>query len=159
MDAAAASQRRTEKLAQRQWVANTFGQAADAWHAFRSGAWNAKSAGQARSYLDKDILPKMQSRPLDNISPKELGLLVGAIENRGVYDIAKKTRKWLKATGECAAYANGLGIIRSELSVSESGLPHCGAASATSACRLGRSETAWYISAALRQGDRRCSLA
>ena len=101
-----ADERRTERLVQRRQVANTFGQAADAWHAFRSGAWNAKTAEQARSYLDKDILPKLRSRPLDNISPKELGSLVAAIEKRGAYDVAKKTRQWLKAIYSFAR-ANG----------------------------------------------------
>jgi len=60
-----ADQRRTEKLAERARVANTFGEAADAWHAFRSKVWDVRTAEQARSYLDKDLLPKLRSRPLD----------------------------------------------------------------------------------------------
>ncbi|WP_293392113.1 site-specific integrase, partial [Nevskia sp.] len=75
----------------------TFGEAADAWHAFRSGAWNAKTAEQARTYLDKDLLPKLRARPLDNISPSELGALIGGIEARGAFDVAKKARQWIKA--------------------------------------------------------------
>lgn len=67
-------------MTQREKPPNTFGDAADAWHAFRSGAWNAKTAEQARTCLDKDILPKLRSRPLDSISPKDLGIPVAAIE-------------------------------------------------------------------------------
>lgn len=92
-----ADRRRTEKLIERERVANTFGEAAEAWHAFRSKAWNARTAEQARIYLDKDILPKLRSRPLDNISPAELGALVSGIEERGSFDVAKKTRQWIKA--------------------------------------------------------------
>lgn len=92
-----ANERRAEKLAMQQLVANTFGQAADAWHAFRSKAWNTKTAEQARAYLDKDILPKLRSRPLDHISPAELGRLVAEIEGRGAFDVAKKARQWIKA--------------------------------------------------------------
>ncbi|MGB0221304.1 MAG: tyrosine-type recombinase/integrase [Sinimarinibacterium flocculans] len=92
-----ADQRRIEKLNERERVANTFGEAADAWHAFRSKAWDTKTSQQARTYLDKDILPKLRSRPLDGITPAELGALVGGIEDRGAFDVAKKTRQWLKA--------------------------------------------------------------
>lgn len=89
--------RRTAKLVERDRIANTFGEAADAWHAFRSKGWNVRTAEQARIYLDKDILPKLRSRPLDSISPAELGALVAAIESRGAFDVAKKTRQWIKA--------------------------------------------------------------
>lgn len=101
-----AEKQRTEKFVQREKVANTFGEAAEAWHVFRSGAWNGKTAEQARTYLDKDILPKLRSRPLDNISPVELAALITAIEKRGAFDIAKKSRQWLKAI-YAYARANG----------------------------------------------------
>src|SRR5262245_35373613 len=71
-----AEQRRAEKLSERERVANTFGQAAEAWHHFRSQAWDEKTAEQARNYLEKDMLPKLRSRPLDAISPAELGALL-----------------------------------------------------------------------------------
>ena len=101
-----ADQRRVEKLTTKQRVANTFGEAADAWHAFRSQTWDDKTSHQARVYLDKDMLPKLRSRPLDNITPAELGALVAGIEERGAFDIAKKTRQWLKAIYSYAR-ANG----------------------------------------------------
>jgi len=101
-----ADQRRTERLSQRERVANTFGRAAEAWHRFRSQAWDAKTAEQARIYLDKDMLPKLRSRPLDAITPAELGALIAAIEGRGAFDVAKKTRQWLKAI-YAYARANG----------------------------------------------------
>jgi integrase len=101
-----ADKRRAEKLAEGGRIANTFGEAAEAWHGFRSKAWDAKTAEQARSYLDKDLLPKLRGRPLDSITPAELGALVAGIEERGAYDVAKKTRQWLKAIYSYAR-ANG----------------------------------------------------
>lgn len=92
-----AERRRAEKLVERAGVANTFGEAAEAWHHFRSQAWDEKTAEQARNYLDKDMLTKLRSRPLDAITPAELGALVAGIERRGAFDVAKKTRQWLKA--------------------------------------------------------------
>ena len=101
-----ADQRRAEKLSERERVANTFGEAAEAWHRFRSQAWNQKTAEQARNYLDKDMLPKLRNRPLDNVLPSELGVMVARIEARGAFDVAKKTRQWLKAIYSYAR-ANG----------------------------------------------------
>jgi integrase len=101
-----ADRRRAEKLVEHERVANTFGEAAEAWHRFRSQAWDEKTAGQARNYLDKDMLPKLRSRPLDAITPAELGALIAGIERRGAFDVAKKTRQWLKAIFSYAR-ANG----------------------------------------------------
>lgn len=101
-----ADTRRLNKLATKKRVANTFGEAADAWHAFRSQAWDAKTSHQARVYLDKDLLPRLRSRQLDSITPAELGALIAGIEARGALDIAKKTRQWLKAIFSYAR-ANG----------------------------------------------------
>lgn len=92
-----AEERLTKKLAARQHVANTFGGAAEAWHAFRSQAWSQRTAEQVREYLDKDLLPKLKARPLNSITSPELGVLVAGIEERGAFDVAKKTRQWLKA--------------------------------------------------------------
>lgn len=98
--------RRLEKLIERERVANIFGEAANAWHGFRAKAWDAKTAEQVRIYLDKDLLPKLHNRPLDAITPAELGALVARIEERGAFDVAKKTRQWLKAIFSYAR-ANG----------------------------------------------------
>lgn len=101
-----ADRRRTEKLFKRERIASTFGEAAEAWHRFRSQAWDDKTAEQAQTYLDKDMLPKLRSRPLDAITPTELGALVARIEKRGAFDVAKKVRQWLKSIFSYAR-ANG----------------------------------------------------
>jgi len=101
-----ADRRRTEKLVKRQRIASTFGEAAEAWHRYRSQAWDEKTAEQARTYLGKDMLPKLRSRPVDAITAAELGALVAGIEKRGAFDVAKKTRQWLKSIFSYAR-ANG----------------------------------------------------
>lgn len=105
-----ADQRKVEKLVLKTKLANTFGEAAAAWLEFRGKAWDAKTAEQVRTYLDKDILPNLRSRPLDSITAAELGALVRRIEKRGAYDVAKKTRQWLKAIYSYAR-ANGWASI------------------------------------------------
>ncbi len=101
-----AEARRVDKLTERKRIANTFGDAAESWHSFRSKAWDPKTSSQARIYLEKDILPKLRGRPLDNITPPELGALIAAIEERGALDVAKKARQWIKAIFSYAR-ANG----------------------------------------------------
>lgn len=92
-----AEERLSSRLAKRESPAETFGVAADSWHAFRAAAWDQKTAQQVRGYLDRDILPKLRHRPLQKISAPELAAVVAAIEKRDAFDIAKKTRQWLKA--------------------------------------------------------------
>ena len=88
--------RRVQRLTQRQHVANSFGEAAEAWYLYRSQAWKTRTADQVREYLDKDLLPFLRARPLDAISAPELVALVAGIERRGAFDVAKKVRQWLK---------------------------------------------------------------
>lgn len=92
-----AEERLSTRLARRERIAGTFGDAAESWHAFRATAWDRKTALQVRDYLDKDILPKLRHRPLANITAPELAAVVASIEERNAFDIAKKTRQWLKA--------------------------------------------------------------
>lgn len=92
-----ADKRRVDKLVARDNARNTFGEAAEAWHRFRSQVWDPKTAEQIRTYLDKDLLPTLRNRPLDAVLPVELGALIAGIEARGAFDVAKKTRQWLKA--------------------------------------------------------------
>jgi len=100
-----------KKLAQNDRVANTFGEAAEAWHKFRSQAWNEKTSAQVRQYLDKDMLPRLRTRPLDSISPRELGDFVRGIEERQAFDVALKTRQWLK---QIFSYARANGWTKND---------------------------------------------
>tara|TARA_R110000787_G_scaffold42377_19_gene104254 strand:+ start:4406 stop:5605 length:1200 start_codon:yes stop_codon:yes gene_type:complete len=90
-------ERQKEKRAKQGCAANTFRDAAQAWHEFRSKAWDKKTSDQARTYLHKDLLPRLGSRSLDDISPPDLADLISGIEARGAFDVAKKARQWLKA--------------------------------------------------------------
>jgi integrase len=87
-------------------VANTFGEAAEAWFEFRGKAWSARTSAQVREYLDKDLLPALSHRPLANVTTKELASLAERIANRGAPDVAKKVRQWL---GSIYGFARGKG--------------------------------------------------
>ncbi|MBK9655807.1 MAG: integrase arm-type DNA-binding domain-containing protein [Rhodanobacteraceae bacterium] len=92
-----AEQRVQQKLDRTTRAANTFGVAAEEWFTFRSKAWAQRTQDQVREYLDRDLLPKLKSRPLDAITTRELAVFARAIEDRGAPDVAKKVRQWLAA--------------------------------------------------------------
>lgn len=92
-----AEEKAKSRQAQRERVANTFGEAANAWHAFRTKAWDKKTSDQAREYLDKDLLPPLGKRPVDSITPRDLLSVLRRVEERGAFNVALKIRQWLKA--------------------------------------------------------------
>lgn len=85
-----ADKRRAEKLAEGERIANTFGDAADAWHAFRSKAWDAKTAEQVRTYLDKDLMPKLRGRPLDSTHRPNWAPWLPALKNAAPSTLPRK---------------------------------------------------------------------
>jgi integrase len=89
--------RRVEKAAQRQFVDNTFGAAAEAWFKYNTPRWATATAEKARQYLDKDLLPPLGKRPLANITAPDLGEVIARIELRGAMNVAKKARQWCNA--------------------------------------------------------------
>lgn len=88
--------KRAARIALRTSAANTFGGAAEAWVAHNTPRWRAATLEKVRQYLDKDILPPLSKRPLDNITPPELALVIERIEKRKAMNVAKKARQWLQ---------------------------------------------------------------
>jgi integrase len=90
-------------LAAKQGAANTFADAANAWHAFRAQAWKIRTTKQVREYLDKDLLPAFGRHRLDAITTEMLANFVHQIsDKREAPDVAKKMRQWLRAIFEYA---------------------------------------------------------
>ena len=88
--------KRAAKLALRASVANTFGAAAELWVAHNTTRWRPATLEKVRQYLDKDLLPPLSKRPLDNITPPELAAVIERIEKRKALNVAKKSRQWIK---------------------------------------------------------------
>ena len=101
-----ADEKARARAALRESIANTFGQAAEAWHAFRSKVWDAETSEQAAEYLARDLLPRLAKRPIESITPRDLIAILRSIENRGAFNVAVKVRQWLKAIFSFAR-ANG----------------------------------------------------
>ncbi|GAB2590376.1 tyrosine-type recombinase/integrase [Dyella jejuensis] len=100
-------EKKRKKQAAKQSAANTFAEAANAWHAFRAQAWKIRTTKQVREYLDKDLLPAFGRNRLDAITTEMLADLVHRISNeRAAPDVAKKVRQWLRAIYEYARAKN-----------------------------------------------------
>lgn len=74
----------------------TFGDLAEDWYQHKvADGLSPKSLGLIRDTLDKDLLPHLKDRFVDEISRPELIQVHKKIEDRGAFEIAKKTRGWL----------------------------------------------------------------
>jgi integrase len=104
-------QRKQAKITRKDALANTFGEAAEAWFQFRRQVWAERTREQIRTYLDKDLLPELGKRPLSAITTRELAVFMKAIVERGAPDIAKKARQWLASI---FSFARGNGWVTTD---------------------------------------------
>lgn len=87
-------ERQAEKEAQ-QLDGLTFKELALEWHSYRAPRWAQSTADKTAAYIASDLLPALGHRPVKTITRPELASLVRGIEDRGAYNVAKKTRQWL----------------------------------------------------------------
>ncbi|OHV12105.1 tyrosine-type recombinase/integrase [Kushneria phosphatilytica] len=70
--------------------------AAEDWYQHKLDSGRAPSAvRQMRLYLDKDILPEIGDKPLDQVTRQDCVKVQGRLESRGARSIASKVRVWL----------------------------------------------------------------
>lgn len=75
-----------------------FKEVADEWVEFRSPRLTQGrqgSAAQAKRYLEKDILPLLGERPIEQIKRAEVLAVIRRVEQRGALNVAEKIRTWL----------------------------------------------------------------
>lgn len=82
-------------------AANSFDSVARDWHEIKSSAWEPRYAKFMLSRLEKDILPHLGHRPINNISAPELLGVVRIIEKRGALEMAQRA---LKVCGQIFMY-------------------------------------------------------
>ncbi|WP_288377130.1 integrase arm-type DNA-binding domain-containing protein [uncultured Pseudomonas sp.] len=74
----------------------TFRAAAEAWFAKKSDEGLAKGTlDKVRTYLDKDILPALGDKQLDEITRRDCAELQRSFEQRDAHNVAKKAGGWL----------------------------------------------------------------
>lgn len=72
---------------------NSFESIAREWHTNKCNTLETRYAGFILKRLEKDIFPKLGSRPIRDISPPELLLALREIEKRGALEVAQRAMK------------------------------------------------------------------
>ena len=92
-----ANQKQTAKKAVEAAAATTFRAVANAWLDKKEKDGRADSTlDKIRTYLDKDLFPALGDLQVSDITRRQCADLQASIEARGAYNVAKKTRGWLK---------------------------------------------------------------
>jgi hypothetical protein len=77
--------------------ATSFEAVAREWIGHRSGTWTARHAERIRLIFEADVFPKLGSRPLARLKPRDVAALVKAIEAHGAPEIAERVLQRIKA--------------------------------------------------------------
>lgn len=105
-------QKRSAKAAIDAAKTRTFRAAADAWLKAKEEKGLAPSTlNKIRTYLDKDILPALGDKPLDEITRTDCADLQASIEARDAHNVAEKCRTWVN---QIFGRAIGLGLTEND---------------------------------------------
>lgn len=85
--------RKLDKLAVKVSSENTFEAVALEWHGNQIERWTTEHAGRTRRRLERDVFSVIGSRPIAEIEPPELLMVLRKVEARGALDIAKRLRE------------------------------------------------------------------
>ncbi|MFS8868085.1 tyrosine-type recombinase/integrase [Synechococcus sp. H65.1] len=95
--------------AERKASVNTFGAVAEEWLENNQKKWVATHAKVTRQRLDRNILPWLGSRPIEDITPPDILEILRRIEARGAYETARRCLSicsqifdFAQATGRCS---------------------------------------------------------
>lgn len=104
--------KRAERLAVEESSTRTFRVAADGWLKAKVDKGLADSTlNKIRTYLDKDILPALGDKLLDNITRTDCAALQASIESRDAHNVAEKCRTWIN---QIFGRAIGLGLTEND---------------------------------------------
>lgn len=106
--------KRAEKLAQKNIAGNTFQKVADDW--LKSTAADRKTITQQKvsNWLQKDIYPSLGKLPITTIGPREVLAMARKMEERGVFDSAKRL---VQICGQVFRYAVAEGSAERDVTV------------------------------------------
>jgi hypothetical protein len=102
-------QRKAAKAALKSAAENSFQSIAALWLKHWQVGKSSRHADTTRRRMERDILPALGQRPVAEIEALELVVMVKAIEERGVGDLAKRA---LETTGQIFRYAIAHGYAK-----------------------------------------------
>lgn len=78
-------------------AAETFRSLALRWHALQQPGWKPKHAADVLASLETEVFPTLGSRPLTEIRPAEIRMLLEAVQARGAVETAHRLRGRISA--------------------------------------------------------------
>ncbi len=105
-------EKKLAKLTQAINAENSFESIAREWHLKQAEIWTERYSNSVLRNLEKDILPIIGFRPINQISPPELLVALRKIEERDALDIAKKMRQ---SCGQIFRYAIATGKAQRDI--------------------------------------------
>ncbi len=81
------------KFRKREQAENSFEKIALEWFLKNKHTWTEKHAKTIMSRLENNIFPWLGSRPIDDITPSDLLLVLRRIEDRGAVEVAHRTKQ------------------------------------------------------------------
>jgi integrase len=85
--------RRLRKATQQESLSNSFSAIAHEWFAKQKPAWAETHCTKVKWMLEKNLFPRMGSRPIAEITPPELLTTLRRIEGRGAIETAKRVKQ------------------------------------------------------------------
>lgn len=92
-----AENRKEQKEAKADQIANTFEAIAREWMAVRGKTWSASYASKTKSALERHAFPAIGSKPVTELTPPKLLSVLRAIEKRGTVDMAHRIQQHMGA--------------------------------------------------------------
>jgi integrase len=91
------AERQAEKRRARIAAADTFKAVAEEWFENQDVRWRISYSSRLRSRLDRDLLPKLGSRPIADIEPIEVLEVIRSIERRDALEVARRAMQMASA--------------------------------------------------------------
>ena len=106
--------RKAQKVTRREKVTNNFENIAREWHTKQSPSWSNKHAETVLTRLENNIFPWLGSKPIADISAKDLLANLRRVEKRGAIETAHRV---LGICGQVFRYAVATGCTERDISV------------------------------------------
>jgi integrase len=103
--------RKLEKLAQAEEIASSFESITREWFRQTSGLWDEGHSVRVMRRFERDIFPWIGARPIREITPPELLMVMRKIESRGAIDTA---HRMLGSCGKVFRYAISTGRLTTD---------------------------------------------
>jgi hypothetical protein len=112
--------KKAQKAAKGERAANSFEVVAREWHSKFTGTWSAGHADTIKDRLGKEVFPYIGARPIAEITPPELLVVLNRMESRGALGMAHRVRTYCSqifryAVATCKADHDIAGDLRGAL--------------------------------------------